>query len=138
MAIFKCKMCGGDLDVREGNTVCECEYCGTKQTVPTADNDKKVNAFNRANHLRSICDFDKAAGVYESIVTDFPRRRKHTGDFVCANSALSMLTIPLPARKYLPATVLHMTVFSMTAILSRLWSGRIALRILCIEQKRRR
>ena len=72
MAIFKCKMCGGDLDVREGNTVCECEYCGTKQTVPTADNDKKVNAFNRANHLRSICDFDKAAGVYESIVTDFP------------------------------------------------------------------
>lgn len=72
MAIFKCKMCGGDLNVQEGITVCECEYCGTKQTVPMADNEKKVNAFNRANHLRSSCEFDKAAGVYESIVSEFP------------------------------------------------------------------
>lgn len=72
MAIFKCKMCGGDLNVEEGITVCECEYCATKQTVPTADNEKKINAFNRANHLRSVCEFDKAAGVYESIVTEFP------------------------------------------------------------------
>ena len=72
MAIYKCKMCGGDLDVQEGMTVCECEYCGTRQTVPTADNEKKINAFNRANHLRSVCEFDKAAGVYESIVTEFP------------------------------------------------------------------
>ncbi|MCM1168146.1 MAG: TIR domain-containing protein [Lachnospiraceae bacterium] len=72
MAIFKCKMCGGDLNIEDNSTVCECEYCGTKQTVPTADNEKKINAFNRANHLRSVCEFDKAAGVYESIVTEFP------------------------------------------------------------------
>ncbi|MDE7360524.1 MAG: toll/interleukin-1 receptor domain-containing protein [Oscillospiraceae bacterium] len=72
MAIFKCKMCGGDLNVAENTTVCECEYCGTKQTVPSADNEKKVNLFNRANRLRSGCEFDKAAGVYESIVAEFP------------------------------------------------------------------
>lgn len=30
MAVFKCKMCGGNLDVADGMTVCECEYCGTK------------------------------------------------------------------------------------------------------------
>lgn len=34
MAVFKCKMCGGNLDVADGMTVCECEYCGTKQTLP--------------------------------------------------------------------------------------------------------
>lgn len=34
MAIFKCKMCGGTLNVNEGMTVCECEYCGHKQKVP--------------------------------------------------------------------------------------------------------
>lgn len=67
MAIFKCKMCGGDLNVQEGITVCECEYCGTKQTVPMADNEKKVNAFNRANHLRSSCEFDKAGAVCSQI-----------------------------------------------------------------------
>ena len=41
MPIIKCKMCGGDLNLVEGSTVCECEYCGTKQTVPSADNEKK-------------------------------------------------------------------------------------------------
>lgn len=25
MTIFKCKMCGGSLDVQEGMTVCECD-----------------------------------------------------------------------------------------------------------------
>lgn len=73
MAIFKCKACNGNLDVEEGMSICECGYCGTRQTVPLSDNnEKKVNLFNRANRLRSGCDFDKAAGVYESIVAEFP------------------------------------------------------------------
>lgn len=58
---FKCKMCGGDLDITEGSTTCECEYCGTIQTVPSADNEKKINLFNRANRLRFASEFDKAA-----------------------------------------------------------------------------
>ena len=29
MPIIKCKMCGGDLNIDEDSTVCECEYCGT-------------------------------------------------------------------------------------------------------------
>ena len=52
MAIFKCKMCGGSLEVSEGMTVCECEYCGTKQTLPKTDNEQALNMFNRANHFR--------------------------------------------------------------------------------------
>lgn len=34
MANFKCKMCGGTLNVSEDMIVCECEYCGHKQNVP--------------------------------------------------------------------------------------------------------
>ena len=71
MATLKCKMCGGDLNVEEGATVCECEYCGTKQTVPKLDDEKKMKLFERANRLRAACEFDKAAGVYESLVADF-------------------------------------------------------------------
>ncbi|MCI6665248.1 MAG: DUF6273 domain-containing protein [Lachnospiraceae bacterium] len=71
MAILKCKMCGGNLEVQEGITVCECEYCGSMQTVPNVDDEKKFNLFTRANRLRSACEFDKAAGVYETIVADF-------------------------------------------------------------------
>ena len=40
MAVFKCKMCGGDLNITEADKVVECEYCGTTQTVPSADNEK--------------------------------------------------------------------------------------------------
>ena len=65
-------MCGGDLELTEGSTTCECEYCGTNQTVPSADNEKKMNLFNRANRLRFASEFDKATGVYESIVSEFP------------------------------------------------------------------
>ena len=42
MAVFKCKMCGGDLEVQEKATVSECAYCGTKQTVPSSDDEKKL------------------------------------------------------------------------------------------------
>lgn len=73
MAVYQCKMCGGNLDIVEGSTICECGYCGTKQTVPTIDDDKKISLFTRANHLRLNCDFDKAENVYESIAAEFPQ-----------------------------------------------------------------
>ena len=85
MAIIKCKMCGGDLAFEEGSTVCECEYCGSKQTLPNADNEKKVNLYNRANRLRRNNEFDKASAVYESIVAEFPEEAEaYWGLCLCA------------------------------------------------------
>ncbi len=85
MAIFKCKMCGGDLSFEEGSTVCECEYCGSKQTLPNADSEKKVNLYNRANRLRRNNEFDKASAVYESIVAEFPEEAEaYWGLCLCA------------------------------------------------------
>ena len=72
MAILKCKMCGGDLSVTEGMKIVECDFCGTTQTVPNADDEKKTNLFNRANRLRIASEFDRAAGIYESIIAEFP------------------------------------------------------------------
>jgi len=53
MAIIKCKMCGGDLALTPGSTIATCEYCGSTQTVPSADNEKKLNLFAGANKLRA-------------------------------------------------------------------------------------
>lgn len=72
MAILKCKMCGGNLSVTEGMKIVECDFCGTTQTVPNADDEKKTNLFNRANRLRIASEFDRAAGIYESIIAEFP------------------------------------------------------------------
>ena len=52
MALFRCKMCGGDLEVSATDTICTCEYCGTEQTVPKLDTEKKANLYDRANHFR--------------------------------------------------------------------------------------
>ncbi len=71
MAIFKCKMCGGALEISENQFVATCEYCGTKQTLPKLDNEKKLALFSRANNLRIKSEFDKAAGIYESIIAEF-------------------------------------------------------------------
>lgn len=69
MAIFfKCKMCGGTLEIGEKQTVAVCEYCGTKQTIPRFGDEDSYNLFNRANNLRIRNEFDKAAELYEKLI----------------------------------------------------------------------
>ena len=68
MSIFKCKMCGGTLEISNSETVGVCEYCGTKQTLPKTNDEVITNLFNRANNLRLRCEFDKATQIYEKIV----------------------------------------------------------------------
>lgn len=70
MATYKCKMCGGALDISNNESVATCDYCGTQQTVPTTSNEVIANLFNRANNLRMKCEFDKAAQLYEKIVQE--------------------------------------------------------------------
>jgi tetratricopeptide (TPR) repeat protein len=70
MSVFKCKMCGGALEIKGNETVAVCEYCGTKQTLPRLDDDKKANLYDRANHFRRNNDFDKAMAIYEQILNE--------------------------------------------------------------------
>ena len=72
MTVLKCKMCGGTLEFNSGETVAECPYCGTKQTVPLMDDDKKAALYERANRLRASADFDRAFSVYEGIAQAYP------------------------------------------------------------------
>ena len=68
--VFKCKMCGGDLDVHEGATIVKCLYCGSKQTLPKIDDNKRRNLYERANYFRQNGDFDKAMIIYEQILSE--------------------------------------------------------------------
>ena len=65
-------MCGGDLEIAQGTLVAECEYCGTKQTVPKCSDENLQNVFNRATALRLKSEFDKAERLYENIVQSDP------------------------------------------------------------------
>ncbi len=84
MSIFKCKMCGGDLQITEHDTVAQCSYCGTQQTLPKESDEVTANLFNRANNLRLKSDFDKALEVYEKILeNDNSNAEAHWGVVLC-------------------------------------------------------
>lgn len=70
MSVFKCKMCGGTIEFNPGDTVGVCDSCGTKQTLPRLDDEKRANLYDRANHFRRNNEFDKAAGIYEQILNE--------------------------------------------------------------------
>ena len=99
MAVYKCKMCGGDLAIIEGVSVAECENCGRTQTVPTADSEKKMTLFGRANRLRMACEFDKAAGVYESIVAEFPTESEAYWGLVLCKYGIEYVDDPATGKK---------------------------------------
>ena len=99
MAVIKCKMCGGDLVIEPGSTVAECEYCGSRQTVPSADNEKKLALFARANRLRAACEFDKAAGIYEAIVADFPEEAEAYWGLVLCKYGIEYVDDPATGKK---------------------------------------
>lgn len=99
MSVIKCKMCGGDLNLVEGSSVAVCEYCGSQQTVPAADNEKKLTLFARANRLRLACEFDKAAGVYESIVADFPTEAEAYWGLVLCRYGIEYVDDPATGKK---------------------------------------
>ena len=70
MSIFKCKMCGGNVEFENGATVGICDSCGTKQTLPRLDDEKRANLYDRANHFRRNNEYDKAMGIYEQILSE--------------------------------------------------------------------
>lgn len=68
--ILKCKMCGGDLDIQPGKKIAECMYCGSMQTVPNIDDERRANLFARAGQFRLNGEFDKAMAVYDEILRE--------------------------------------------------------------------
>ena len=99
MIVYKCKMCGANLNIEEGASICTCEYCDTTQTVPKADDEKKVSLFSRANRLRINNEFDKAESVYESIVAEFPEEAEAYWGLVLCKYGIEYVDDPATGKK---------------------------------------
>jgi len=99
MAIIKCKMCGGDLNLVEGASTAECEFCGVVQTIPVLDDEKKLFQFERAERLRKQCEFDKAAAIYETIVADFRQEAEAYWGLVLCKYGIEYVDDPGSGKK---------------------------------------
>ena len=101
MALLRCKMCGGALDAKEGDSVVTCEYCGMKQTLPRLNDDKRANLYDRANHLRRNNEFDKAIAIYEQILIDDSTDAEAYWSLVLCRYGIEYVEDPA-TRKHIP------------------------------------
>lgn len=99
MAIIKCKMCGGELILIDGASTAECEFCGSVQTIPNLDDEKKLIQFERAERLRKQCEFDKAASIYETIVADFRQEAEAYWGLVLCKYGIEYVDDPVTGKK---------------------------------------
>ena len=84
MVTYACEYCGGDLIFKEGDSIAECDSCGRRQPVPSAQDEHLQALFVRAGELRRKNAFDKAAGVYESIIAeDATQAKAYWGLLLC-------------------------------------------------------
>ena len=101
MAIIKCKMCGGDMEISADQRCGTCEYCGSTMTLPKVDDEQRAAAFNRGNYFRRIGEFDKALLVYERIVQEDETDAE--AHWCCALCRFGIEYVQDPAsREYLP------------------------------------
>ncbi len=99
MAVLKCNMCGGELDLTTDASVAVCQFCGLKITIPK-DLEDKGNDYNRAVFLRQHNEFDKAALIYEEILKkDNTDAEAHWG-LVLSKFGIEYVTNPTTGERH--------------------------------------
>ena len=70
--VFKCKMCGASLNVTDATSMCECEYCGTKQTfLDRKSNENDTGNLLKLGHLAlEDKNWKKAEAFFDSVLLD--------------------------------------------------------------------
>lgn len=99
MAVFRCKMCGGDLSITEGASSCTCQFCGTEQTLPTVLDERLQILFNRANVLRMKAEFDKAEEIYERILLEDEREAEAYWGLILCKYGVEYVEDPKTSRR---------------------------------------
>lgn len=99
MTFFKCKMCGGDLQILPGSTIAECEHCGGIQTLPKLDDEKIARLYDRANHFRRNNEFDKAIGIYEDILNENPEDAESYWSLVLCKYGIEYVEDPVTRQR---------------------------------------
>ena len=116
-------MCKGDLQIiDEENGLCECEYCGSWQTVPLENNERKAELYNRANQYRKNNLFDRAADVYNSMVKEFLNEAEAYWGLVLCRYGIEYVEDPKTKKWFRHVTVLFQSQFLMIQIIS--WRAR--------------
>ncbi|MBQ6602610.1 MAG: toll/interleukin-1 receptor domain-containing protein [Eubacterium sp.] len=97
--MIKCRMCGGTLNPVGVNNIAECEFCGSRQTIPSLDDERKEKLYERANPLLFACDFTKAEGAYDAIINEFPADADSYWGLLLCKYGVEYIDDPLTGKK---------------------------------------
>ena len=67
MTTLRCKVCGGQIEVKEGETFGICDSCGTKTSLSKSTGEQRESLHNRGNAFRMRGEFDKAQSIFERL-----------------------------------------------------------------------
>ena len=68
MAVYQCKVCGGNIIATEGATIGTCENCGRTSTLPNISDEQRTALYNRGNHFRIKGEYDRALATFEQLI----------------------------------------------------------------------
>lgn len=104
---YVCKMCGGIITNTDDSGVCECEHCGSRQTVPTKYFGEYAQMYNRAYELFLKDDTQGAEKLFLQLRANVPEESEaYWGILLCrcgvryADDPVSGLKIPFITKNY--------------------------------------
>lgn len=101
MAVLLCRCCGAPLEIKQGISICKCEYCGVQQTIPILDFDEKALLWERAGNMRRAGEYDRAMSVYEQIAELCPDEPDVFWEMVLCRYGVEYVEEPV-SRKRVP------------------------------------
>lgn len=99
--VFKCKICGGQVQVDRATGICICEYCGTKQTLPQFSDDSSKRLFDSGNNYLQHSEYDKAENVFNQLLSLNPQDAEIYWDLVLCKYGVTYVKDP-KTQKYIP------------------------------------
>lgn len=101
MAVFKCKICGGQTTIDSQNGIATCEYCGTKQVPPLFSEDSERLLYESGNNYLNHSEYDKAENVFNQLLTIKPGAAELYWDLVLCKYGVTYVKDP-KSGKYIP------------------------------------
>lgn len=96
---YICKMCGEILAADMVEAVCECEYCGSRQTLPTRYFGEYAELYNRACELRFKTDFERAQKLFRQLSEEIPDEPEGFWGLVLCRCGVEYMDDPVSGMK---------------------------------------
>lgn len=98
---FKCRICGGQVQIDRALGICICEYCGTKQALPQFTDESSKRLFDSGNNYLQNSEYDKAENVFNQLLAQNPQDAEIYWDLVLCKYGVTFVCDPRTG-KYVP------------------------------------